>query len=191
MPDLDGPSLVAALRELHPELARRVVLITGDVLGAEFDDVIPRRGPAVLEKPLDIARPARSGAPAPGCRVTAATRIVVVDDEPDLRVPLRRKPRPLSSRGLAGRRSRPAHISFTMRVGSIPRSGSSCGAGVRLTIMSGSAGSQLPAAPGLGDAAGFAQIPAIQARFRPPAGARVPRRQDHLRWRSARLPRAG
>ena len=55
MPDLDGPSLVAALRERHPELARRVVLITGDALGAELNEAIRDADLPVLEKPLDIA----------------------------------------------------------------------------------------------------------------------------------------
>ncbi len=55
MPDLDGPALVAALRERHPELARRVVLITGDALGAELNEVIRGAELPVFEKPLDIA----------------------------------------------------------------------------------------------------------------------------------------
>ncbi len=55
MPDLDGPALVAALRQHHPELARRVVLITGDALGAEFNEAIRDAELAVFEKPLDIA----------------------------------------------------------------------------------------------------------------------------------------
>ena len=55
MPDLDGPALVAALRQQHPELARRVVLITGDALGAEFNETIRDAELPVFEKPLDIA----------------------------------------------------------------------------------------------------------------------------------------
>ena len=54
MPDLDGPSLVAALRQQHPELARRVVLITGDALGAELNEAIRDADLPILEKPLDI-----------------------------------------------------------------------------------------------------------------------------------------
>ena len=54
MPDLDGPSLVAALRQHHPELARRVVLITGDALGAELNEAIRDADLPILEKPLDI-----------------------------------------------------------------------------------------------------------------------------------------
>jgi PAS domain S-box-containing protein len=55
MPDLDGPALVAALRRQHPELARRVVLITGDALGAAFNETIRDAELAVFEKPLDLA----------------------------------------------------------------------------------------------------------------------------------------
>ncbi|MGE3292737.1 MAG: ATP-binding protein, partial [Geminicoccaceae bacterium] len=55
MPDLDGPSLVAELRRRHPELARRVVLITGDALGAELNEALRDADLPVLEKPLDIA----------------------------------------------------------------------------------------------------------------------------------------
>ena len=54
MPDLDGRALVDALREQHPELARRVVLITGDALGADFADVSRELSLPVFEKPLDI-----------------------------------------------------------------------------------------------------------------------------------------
>ena len=54
MPDLDGPALVAALREQHPELARRVVLITGDALGAELNATLRDAELPVFEKPLDI-----------------------------------------------------------------------------------------------------------------------------------------
>jgi CheY-like chemotaxis protein/anti-sigma regulatory factor (Ser/Thr protein kinase) len=55
MPDLDGPSLVAELRRRHPELARRVVLITGDALGAELSETLRATDLPVLEKPLDLA----------------------------------------------------------------------------------------------------------------------------------------
>ena len=54
MPDLDGRALVDALRALHPELAKRVVLITGDALGADFGDVSRELSLPVFEKPLDI-----------------------------------------------------------------------------------------------------------------------------------------
>ncbi len=55
MPDLDGPSLVAELRARHPALARRVVLITGDALGAELSEALRDSDLPVLEKPLDLA----------------------------------------------------------------------------------------------------------------------------------------
>jgi CheY-like chemotaxis protein len=55
MPDLDGAQLVAALRAAHPELASRLVLITGDVLGAQTGEAARAAGLPVLEKPLDLA----------------------------------------------------------------------------------------------------------------------------------------
>lgn len=54
MPDLDGPALVAALERDHPALARRVLLITGDALGAELNEAVRRANLPVLEKPLDL-----------------------------------------------------------------------------------------------------------------------------------------
>ena len=53
MPDLDGPALLLALRQRHPELARRLVLITGDALGAEVNEAIREANLPVFEKPLD------------------------------------------------------------------------------------------------------------------------------------------
>jgi CheY-like chemotaxis protein len=55
MPDLDGAGLVAALRAAHPGLASRLVLITGDVLGAQTGEAARAAGLPVLEKPLDLA----------------------------------------------------------------------------------------------------------------------------------------
>ena len=55
MPDLDGTALIAALERDHPALARRVVLITGDALGAELSEVVRHTRLPVLEKPLDLA----------------------------------------------------------------------------------------------------------------------------------------
>ena len=54
MPRLDGPSLLKALQERSPELARKLLLMTGDVLRATAalpSDV----GARFLEKPLDPA----------------------------------------------------------------------------------------------------------------------------------------
>jgi PAS domain S-box-containing protein len=55
MPDMDGPALIQALRRRSPELARRILLITGDALGAELNDVVREANLPVLEKPLDLA----------------------------------------------------------------------------------------------------------------------------------------
>lgn len=55
MPDLDGPGLHRHLREYRPELLRRLVFITGDVLSADMDGAIAEDGIMVFEKPLDLA----------------------------------------------------------------------------------------------------------------------------------------
>jgi two-component system NtrC family sensor kinase len=55
MPDLDGAALIAALRTVRPALARRLILITGDVLGAQTSEMVRASGLPVLEKPLDMA----------------------------------------------------------------------------------------------------------------------------------------
>ena len=54
MPDLDGPALLQELRRRHPQLAKRLVLITGDALGAEVNEVIREANLPVFEKPLDL-----------------------------------------------------------------------------------------------------------------------------------------
>ena len=54
MPDLDGAALIAALEREHPDLVRRVLLITGDALGAELNEIVRRANLPVLEKPLDL-----------------------------------------------------------------------------------------------------------------------------------------
>jgi CheY-like chemotaxis protein len=55
MPDLDGAALIAALRAVRPALARRLILITGVVLGAQTSEMVCASGLPVLEKPLDMA----------------------------------------------------------------------------------------------------------------------------------------
>lgn len=54
MPRLDGPGLLKALQERSPELARKLLLMTGDVLRAAAA-LPPDVGPRLLEKPLDPA----------------------------------------------------------------------------------------------------------------------------------------
>jgi CheY-like chemotaxis protein len=54
MPDLDGAALLRALERDRPELARRVILITGDALGAELNEAVRQANLPILEKPLDL-----------------------------------------------------------------------------------------------------------------------------------------
>ncbi len=54
MPRLDGPSLLKALQERSPELARKLLLMTGDVLRAAAA-LPPDISARLLEKPLDPA----------------------------------------------------------------------------------------------------------------------------------------
>lgn len=54
MPDTDGATLIEAVREASPELVSRMILITGDALGAGTNEVVREAGVPVLEKPLDL-----------------------------------------------------------------------------------------------------------------------------------------
>ena len=53
MSDLDGPGLHRAIREKRPDLADRILFITGDVLAADIDQFLAETGAAVVEKPID------------------------------------------------------------------------------------------------------------------------------------------
>jgi CheY-like chemotaxis protein len=53
MPDLDGPGLHCALASSSPDLARRMVFVTGDVLTPETAAFLANASLPVLEKPLD------------------------------------------------------------------------------------------------------------------------------------------
>jgi PAS domain S-box-containing protein len=53
MPDLDGPTLHRALLADHPELASRMLFVTGDVLAADVTGFISEAGLPVLDKPID------------------------------------------------------------------------------------------------------------------------------------------
>jgi CheY-like chemotaxis protein len=53
MPDLDGPGLHRALAASSPELARRMVFVTGDVLTPETATFLARTSLPVIEKPID------------------------------------------------------------------------------------------------------------------------------------------
>ena len=53
MPDLDGPGLHRELAASSPELARRMVFVTGDVLTPETATFLARTSLPVIEKPID------------------------------------------------------------------------------------------------------------------------------------------
>ena len=55
MPDLDGRELYRALCAQHPELARRVLVLTGDTLGLATADLPGLPHEALLEKPVEPA----------------------------------------------------------------------------------------------------------------------------------------
>jgi PAS domain S-box-containing protein len=54
MPDIDGAALATEIAGRWPALARRMLLITGDTLGADADRRLGALGLAVFEKPLDL-----------------------------------------------------------------------------------------------------------------------------------------
>jgi PAS domain S-box-containing protein len=53
MPDMDGPALYRELVAQRPELAERMVFVTGDTLGADVTGFLSEIGARVIEKPLD------------------------------------------------------------------------------------------------------------------------------------------
>jgi CheY-like chemotaxis protein len=53
MPDLDGPALHRALASSSPDLARRMVFVTGDVLTPETARFLAETSLPVIEKPID------------------------------------------------------------------------------------------------------------------------------------------
>ncbi|HSA82012.1 MAG TPA: PAS domain S-box protein [Geminicoccaceae bacterium] len=53
MPDMDGPALYRALTGQRPELAQRMVFVTGDTLAADLTGFLSEIGARVIEKPLD------------------------------------------------------------------------------------------------------------------------------------------
>jgi PAS domain S-box-containing protein len=56
MPGLDGAALIEAVRARgNPGLAARLILITGDALGAGANEVVREADLPILEKPLDLA----------------------------------------------------------------------------------------------------------------------------------------
>jgi CheY-like chemotaxis protein/anti-sigma regulatory factor (Ser/Thr protein kinase) len=53
MPDLDGPALYRELASCAPDLARRMVFLTGDVLTPETAGFVAETSLPVIEKPID------------------------------------------------------------------------------------------------------------------------------------------
>jgi CheY-like chemotaxis protein len=52
MPDMDGRQLVQIIEDRFPSMQDRIILITGDVLGAEVETFASERGLQYLEKPF-------------------------------------------------------------------------------------------------------------------------------------------
>ena len=53
MRGLGGPDLHRILRERHPEIAKRILFVTGDTLAYGLSDFLERTGVPLLEKPLE------------------------------------------------------------------------------------------------------------------------------------------
>ena len=54
MPDMSGPQLLERIAEHDAELARRVVLVTGDTTNADLTALAARQGVRVLAKPFQL-----------------------------------------------------------------------------------------------------------------------------------------
>jgi two-component system NtrC family sensor kinase len=52
MPDMDGLALYRGLRDIKPALAARLVLVTGDTLGASIEAFLAEAGLQCIEKPF-------------------------------------------------------------------------------------------------------------------------------------------
>jgi CheY-like chemotaxis protein len=52
MPDTDGPALWRAVAQEHPELARRMLFVTGDTLSAAAQSFLGAAGCAHMDKPF-------------------------------------------------------------------------------------------------------------------------------------------
>jgi DNA-binding NtrC family response regulator len=54
MPDLDGAELYEQLRAQRPDLAERVIFVTGGAFTARAREFVERAAVPTLEKPFDI-----------------------------------------------------------------------------------------------------------------------------------------
>jgi DNA-binding response OmpR family regulator len=55
MPDVDGPALYHELRAVSPDMARRMVFVTGDIMNTETRRFLDETCLRYLEKPFTIA----------------------------------------------------------------------------------------------------------------------------------------
>src|SRR5690606_24847856 len=55
MPDLDGPTLYREIERLWPDLAGRVIFVTGDALSPSVQAFLAETGRPLLEKPFTAA----------------------------------------------------------------------------------------------------------------------------------------
>jgi CheY-like chemotaxis protein len=56
MPWMNGKEFYRRVREIAPSLTRRVVFITGDVMGEDTHDFIRKTGALYLTKPFDAGQ---------------------------------------------------------------------------------------------------------------------------------------
>ena len=54
MPGMSGEDLYDNVREIHPDLARRMIFSTGDVASEETQEFLRRCGNRYLQKPFDL-----------------------------------------------------------------------------------------------------------------------------------------
>ena len=54
MPGMSGEDLYDNVREIHPDLARRMIFSTGDVASQETQEFLRRCGNRYLQKPFDL-----------------------------------------------------------------------------------------------------------------------------------------
>jgi PAS domain S-box-containing protein len=56
MPDMDGPTLFRTLERTRPEVARRMLFVTGDTLSPDASAFVEASGVPVIEKPFDAQK---------------------------------------------------------------------------------------------------------------------------------------
>jgi CheY-like chemotaxis protein len=54
MPDLDGPALYREVERRHPDLLRRFIFLTGDIMSAETSQFLARTAVPCLSKPFTL-----------------------------------------------------------------------------------------------------------------------------------------